>query len=244
MKNGASFKMLKELLTETKEQGNKNKAKFLASYFKTGRLGYPKNDVFYGISVPQSRKIAKKFKNLNPTETIKLLNSQIHEERLIALLIFVNRCKTTKVPREAKDIFDAYLSNIECVNNWDLVDLSAEHIIGKYLYENNKSLTLLVRLAKSKNLWKRRISVLCTFYYIKKGEYKPTLQIIEMLISDHEDLIHKACGWMLREVGKRELQTEQEFLKKHYKRMPRTMLRYAIEKFAEEQRQEYLKGLI
>ena len=141
-----------------------------------------------------------------------------------------------------KSIYELYLKNTRFVNNWDLVDASAEHIVGAFLMDKSKK--PLYRLAKSKNLWERRISIMSTFYFIKRNEFSETLKIAKMLISDKEDLVHKAVGWMLREVGKRHLETEEKFLEDHYKKMPRTMLRYAIERFPEPKRQRYLKGKI
>lgn len=194
-----------------------------------------------GIRVPELRKLAKECQDIALKEVGQLLKSSIHEERLLALLILVRIYSKGDEPTK-KNIHDLYLKNTRFVNNWDLVDTSAEHLVGAFLVDRSKK--PLYGLARSKNLWERRISILSTFHFIKHGEFSETLKISGMLINDEEDLIHKAVGWMLREVGKRHMPTEERFLKEHYKNMPRTMLRYAIEKFPEPKRQRYLKGKI
>jgi len=224
-----------------KTLGNKEQAAVSRRFFKTGPGEYGEGDVFLGIKVPVLRQLAKEFADLPLQEVKKLLTSAIHEERLLALLILVRRFdRGDEFTRQ--EIYDLYLNNTSSVNNWDLVDLSAHYIVGPYLAD--KSRAPLYRLAESKSLWERRIAVMATFYYIKKGAFSDTLKISKMLLADTEDLIQKAVGWMLREVGKRHLQTEKDFLKKYYRRMPRTMLRYAIEKFPQAQRLRYLKGQI
>ena len=224
-----------------KKLGDKKHAAVSQRFFKTGPGEYGEGDVFIGIRVPALRKIAKEYSNLPLKEIVILLRSTIHEERLVALLLLVGLfSKGDDTARKA--IYEIYLKNTGFVNNSDLVDLSAEHIVGAYL--RDKSKTVLYRLAESEDLWERRISIMSTFHYIKRHQFSETLKIAKMLIFDRQDLIHKATGWMLREVGKRHLQTEEDFLKKHYKKMPRTILRYAIEKFPEEKRQRYLKGRI
>ncbi len=217
---------------------NKEKAKILAGFFKTGKGEYGEGDIFLGISVPESRKIAKQYTFLQPSEILLLLQNKIHECRLVALLILVEKFKSSNSLQQ-KDIFDFYLTNTKYINNWDLVDLSADKIIGVHLFYKSK--TILYQLAESNNFWERRIAIISTFYFIKKNKFDETIQIAELLLHDKHDLIHKAVGWMLREVGKRNKTVEEEFLKKHYKTMPRTMLRYAIEKFSKEERKEYLK---
>ncbi len=226
--------MLKELIKELDQTGNSAKAQILCGFFKTGKGQYGEGDIFLGITVPQSRKIAKKYKKLDFDELEKLLHSKIHEHRLIALLILLE-----KFQEEKKLTYEFYLKNILQVNNWDLVDSSADKIIGEFLFSKNKK--LLYEFARSKNLWIRRISIISTFNFIKKGKFSETLKISEMLLDDKHDLIHKAVGWMLREVGKRNQEVEEEFLKKHYKKMPRTMLRYAIERFSVEKKKFYMK---
>jgi 3-methyladenine DNA glycosylase AlkD len=199
-----------------------------------------------GIKVPVVRGVAKKYyKEIKLNETEELLHSKFHEERLCALLILVQKFGDKKATEEEKKkIFECYLNNTKWINNWDLVDLSSHHIIGKYLYEHKNEIGLLEKLAKSKLLWDRRISIISLFYFIAKKEFNEALKIGEMLLGDEHDLIHKAVGWMLREIGKRDLNVEENFLKIHYKKMPRTMLRYAIEKFPEKKRLAYLKGKV
>jgi 3-methyladenine DNA glycosylase AlkD len=230
-----------ELKNKLAANRNTAQAEILQRFFKTGKGEYAEGDIFLGIKVPVTRNISAKYTDLVFAEIKKLLHSKIHEERLAALLILV--AKTKKSGNESlKEIYDFYLQNIKWINNWDLVDLSAEHIIGKYLWFNKSS--VLYQLAKSENLWERRISIISTFYFIKHGNFQPTTEIAKILIKDEHDLIHKAVGWMLREIGKRDFDYENEFLKLNYKKMPRTMLRYAIEKFPENLRQDYLKNKI
>ena len=210
-------------------------------FFKTGPGEYGEGDQFIGIRVPVLRKVAKRFADLPLPDTGLLLQSPIHEERLLALLILI--LKYSKGNDEAKrQIYDLYLDEVRCVNNWDLVDTSAPQIVGDFLLERSRR--PLYRLAKSKVLWERRIAIVATYAFIEADEFSETLKIAGMLLADKEDLIHKAVGWMLREVGKRDLQAEEDFLKVCYNSMPRTMLRYAIEKFPETKRKRYLKGQI
>lgn len=232
--------MLKNLRAELNKLADKNKAKLLQGFFKTGKGEYGEGDIFLGITVPNSRAVAVRYKDLPFEQISELLQSKVHEERLIALLILVHRFK--KFPLERERVYDFYLKNTKCINNWDLVDLSSHHIVGEYLFDKPKD--ILFRLAKSNNLWERRISVISTFYFISKNEFETCLTIAEILIEDKEDLIQKAVGWMLRETGKRDLKKEEAFLKAYYKKMGRTALRYAIEKFPEDTRQKYLKGEI
>lgn len=233
---------IKLLKSELRRKASKSKALILARFFKTGPGHYGEGDKFLGVVVPDIREIIKDFTYLDLSDLQKLLNSPYHEERLSALLILVLKYpKADK--KEQKNIYNFYLKNTKCINNWDLVDLTAEKIIGPYLEDKDKK--ILFKLARSKNLWERRIAILSTFHYIKKGESDLTLKIAEILLGDNHDLMHKAVGWMLREVGKRCGENkEEEFLKKHYKQMPRTMLRYAIERFAENKRLKYLKSKI
>jgi 3-methyladenine DNA glycosylase AlkD len=220
---------------------NKQRAKVSQRFFKTGPGEYGEGDVFWGIKVPELRKLAKEYQHITAKEIKQLLASSIHEERLLALLILV--LTYSKGDETAKKtIYELYLKNTKFINNWDLVDGSAEYIVGDFLIDKNKK--PLYSLAKSSDLWERRIAIMSTFHFIKRNEFSQTLKISRMLLSDEETLIHKAVGWMLREVGKRDLPTEEKFLKEHYKKIPRTMLRYAIEKFPESKRQRYLKGNI
>lgn len=220
---------------------NKKYAEAAQRFFKTGPGEYGEGDEFLGIRVPVLRKLAKEYQTVTVEEAESLLRSTIHEERLLALFILI-RIYSRGEEGERKRIYGLYLNNTEFINNWDLVDSSAEHIVGSFLL--NKGGNPLYQLARSKDLWERRISIMSTFCFIKHGKYSETLKISKLLLHDKEDLIHKAVGWMLREVGKRDLPMEEIFLKEHYKGMPRTMLRYAIEKFPESKRQRYLKDKI
>jgi 3-methyladenine DNA glycosylase AlkD len=224
-----------------KELGNKEQAAISRRFFKTGPGEYGEGDVFIGIKVPILRKLAQEFAQLPLQETRTLLTSGIHEERLLALLILV-RMFDRGDDFIRREIYDLYLTNTAYVNNWDLVDLSAPSIVGSYLADRSRA--PLYRLARSKSLWERRIAIMSTFHFIKNGEFSETLKIAERLLRDRQDLIHKAVGWMLREIGKRHPQTEENFLNRYYQKMPRTMLRYAIEKFPEPKRLAYLKGAI
>ena len=232
---------LTELQKKIKELGSPEVSKTMQWFFKTGKGEYGEGDIFAGLKVPSQRKLAREFRDLSLTDLKILLNSPVHEERLISLFILIDKYgKGDKQEKEA--IFSFYLKNRKGINNWDLVDLSAPKIIGKHLL--NKDKNLLFKFALSKNLWERRIAVLSTYEFIKNNDFDLALQISEMLLKDKHDLIHKAVGWMLREIGKRDLQAEESFLKIHYKKMPRTMLRYAIEKFPETKRKKYLQGKI
>ena len=224
-----------------KKLGNKERAAISQRFFKTGPGEYGQGDIFIGIRVPVLRELVKEYSDLSVEDAALLLRSQIHEERLFALLLLV-RLFATGDEATRGSIYGKYLENSEFVNNWDLVDSSAEHIVGAYLMNGSKA--VLYRLAESEDLWERRISIMSTFHFVKRNEFSETLKIAKMLLFDRQDLIHKATGWMLREIGKRHLQTEENFLKIHYTEMPRTMLRYAIEKFPEQKRQRYLKGRI
>ena len=230
-----------ELRSKLNTLADKNVAKTMQWFFKTGKGDYGEGDVFIGLKVPTQRKLAKEFKDLSLTDIKQLLSSSVHEERLISLFILIGKYQKAE-EKGKKEIFNLYLKNRKGVNNWDLVDISAPKIIGGYLLEKDKS--ILFKFAVSKNLWDRRIAILSTQEFIKNNNYKPTLQIAKMLIKDKHDLIHKAVGWMLREIGKKEIAVEENFLRVHYKEMPRTMLRYAIEKFPETKRKKYLQGKI
>ncbi|HIH25384.1 DNA alkylation repair protein [Candidatus Woesearchaeota archaeon] len=213
---------------------NTKKSEIYKRFFKTSEGDYGHGDIFLGLTVPQSRIIAKKFHDLSFVDLKRLLNSKIHEHRLVAIIILVERFN-----KNPGVVYDFYLDNIDYVNNWDLVDLSADKIVGKYLFDKSDR-SILYRLVKSNNLWHRRISIVSTFYFIKNNVFDDTLKISELLLNDKHDLIHKSVGWMLREVGKRSLDDLEEFLDKYSKIMPRTMLRYSIEKFPEEKRLFYL----
>jgi 3-methyladenine DNA glycosylase AlkD len=230
---------IKDIQKKLQQLGNREKAKVLQRFFKTGPGEYGEDDVFIGVRVPDLRKLAKKNQDITIKEVVQLFGSTIHKERFFALLILISKYSKGNEAVK-KRIYELYLQNTQFINSWDLVDGSAQHIVGAFLMDKSKE--PLYRLAKSKNLWERRIAILSTFHFIKHDKYAETLKISKILLSDEQDLIHKAVGWMLREIGKRHMLTEEIFLKKHYKRMPRTMLRYAIEKFPESKRQKYLKG--
>lgn len=208
-------------------------------FFKTGPGEYGEGDLFRGIRVPVLRVLVKEYQSMSLQEVERLLGSAFHEDRLLALLILV-RLYSRGDETSREEIYRLYLKSTRFVNNWDLVDSSAEHVVGAHLRDRSRA--PLRRLVKSEDLWERRVAILATFHYIKRGEFQETLVIARALLSDREDLIHKAVGWMLREVGKRDPRAEEQFLKEHYKRMPRTMLRYAIEKLPAEERRRYLKG--
>jgi len=220
---------------------NPKRAAVSLSFFKTGPGQYGEGDKFLGLSVPQMRQLARKYRALDDDAALELLASPWHEERLVALLLLVDAYKRGDEKRRHR-IHRAYLSNTRWINNWDLVDSSAEYVIGQHL--GAEEIALLQKLARSKDLWERRIAIVATFHFIKRNEFRPTLKIATMLLDDSHDLIHKAVGWMLREVGKRDRKVLDAFLERSYKTMPRTMLRYAIERHPESVRKRYLAGTI
>lgn len=231
--------MLKDIRTALREQAVPSDVAELRRFFKTGPGEYGEGDKFLGVRVPAARRIAGHCLKISRADVLSLIRSEIHEERLLALIILVQKFKKGS-PGEQAEIYRTYLDHTRHINNWDLVDASAEHIVGAYL--EGRSRKPLYALARSESMWERRIAIISTFRFIKNNEFDETLEIAGMLVSDTEDLIHKAVGWMLREVGKRDRNTEDDFLKEHYRNMPRTMLRYAIEKHPEYIRQQYLKG--
>lgn len=232
--------MLDLLRKDLKKLTDNKKASLLQRFFKTGKGEYGEGDIFIGLTVPKSRELAIKYKNMPFGELKELISSPIHEERLIALLILVHNFeKNEKLQRQ---IYEFYLKNTKFINNWDLVDLSSHHIVGGYLMDKPKD--ILFKLASSSSLWEKRISIISTFNFIRYKKFDTSLKVAEILIGDKEDLIQKAVGWMLREIGKRDLKTEEDFLKKHYREMGRTALRYAVEKFPEAKRQMYLHNKI
>ena len=222
---------------ELKKISDPRQAKILQRFFKTGKGEYGEGDIFLGVKVPDQRKIANKFSELSLKDLEKLLSSKIHEYRMSALFILIKQYEKAN-EQEKKKIFDFYLKNTKNINNWDLVDLSAPKIVGDFLLDKPKD--VLYKLAKSNNLWERRIAIVSTVVFIRNNKFKDTLKISKTLLLDKHDLIHKAVGWMLREVGKRNQKVEEKFLKKHYSKMPRVMLRYAIERFEEKKRKFYL----
>jgi 3-methyladenine DNA glycosylase AlkD len=232
---------IREVKAEIRSFENSSKAKFLQRFFKTGKGEYAEGDIFLGITVPVSRSLAKKFSGLSIDDSFSLLKSKLHEERLIALFIITHHFE--KSPNEKqKDIIDKYLAHTKYINNWDLVDSSAYKILGKYLLDKPKD--ILFKLAKSPMLWERRIAMVSTYAFIKQKESTLTFQLALLLMNDKEDLMHKAVGWMLREAGKHDPIGLEIFLSENYKKMPRTMLRYSIEKFSEKKRKAFLTGNI
>ncbi|MFC1586434.1 DNA alkylation repair protein [Fibrobacterota bacterium] len=230
---------LSQIRAELKKHSDPKQAKNLQRFFKTGKGEYGEGDRFLGLKVPAQRKIAARFRDISLKDTIGLLHSSIHEHRLTALFILVGKYKKADEAGR-KEIYTSYLKNTRYINNWDLVDSSAPHIVGNYLLDKDRK--VLYRLARSRDLWERRISVLATFAFIMAGQLEDVFAIAEILLKDNHDLIHKAVGWMLREAGKRVSQDEEEnFLQKHYRNMPRTMLRYAIERFDDRKRKFYMK---
>lgn len=218
------------------------KAAFFPHFFKTGPGEYGEGDEFIGVTVPKCRAVAKKARGIQRGELAKLLTSPIHEEREVALFILVDAFKRAKTDAEREGVFRFYVRHMKHVNNWDLVDGSAPTVVGGYFEDKDRQ--QLYTWAKSKDLWERRIAMLATFRFIKEKDFKDALALAKLLRDDDHDLIHKAVGWMLREIGNRDLAVEEKFLKTHYERMPRTMLRYAIEKFPEKKRRAYLKGTV
>ncbi|MDD9954054.1 MAG: DNA alkylation repair protein [Candidatus Woesearchaeota archaeon] len=219
---------------ELKQLADPEKAAFSQRFFRTGKGEYAEGDVFLGITVPKQRAVAKQYADLSRRAVKKLLTSKIHEHRLTALYILVGQYANDK-----KRTYDFYMQHLHCINNWDLVDSSAYKIVGEHLLDKER--TVLYTLARSRNLWERRIAMISTYAFIRKNDFADALAIAELLVDDEHDLIHKAVGWMLREIGKRDLTAEERFLKKHYTTMPRTMLRYAIEKFTPAQRTFYMR---
>lgn len=233
--------MLNKLRQEFKKLASPDKASGFSRFFKTGKGQYAHGDIFLGLSVPQTRSLVKAYSSkLGLKDLSELLHSRFHEERLCALLIMVQHFQKGD-EKQQQAVVKLYLKNLKAVNNWDLVDLSADKILGASLCEQ-KDRSLLYNFAKSKDLWEKRIAIISTFYFIKQHEFKDTLAICKLLLADEHDLIHKACGWMLRELGKRDEKMLEGFLQKHYDQLPRTTLRYAIEKFSEKKRKRYLLG--
>ena len=228
-------------LADLKSFGSKSRVSDLARFYKTGPGEYGEGDLFLGGSVPQTRSVASSYKNMELVEVQKLFNSPFHEARLCAAIILNLQFKVAKTAQERKKLFDFYMKQVraERINNWDIVDVSAPWM-GVYLTEVEDPMPLLIRLAKSKSLWQRRVSMILTFALIRKGDLEPTIIIAQSLLKDDQDLIHKAVGWMLRELGKRDVMMLRKFLAEHSHEMPRTMLRYSIEKLPERERKKWL----
>ncbi|MAO65273.1 MAG: DNA alkylation repair protein [Balneola sp.] len=228
-----------QLINELKEHADPEKAKHSTRFFKSGSGEYGEGDEFLGIKVPPQRKVAKKFREMPLDEVAKLLHNKYHEVRLTAAYLLVYKVeKGDEQTLEA--VTECYLNNLSGINNWDLVDSSCHQILGRYFEDKERD--LLYDFARSDDLWKKRIAMITCYHFIRNQDFEDALYIAEILLDDDHDLIHKAVGWMLREIGNRDLATEESFLKKHYQTMPRTMLRYAIEKFEEPLRLKYLHG--
>ena len=229
----------KEVINALKFVATEERRKVNEWFFKTGKGEYGYGDIFLGVTVPEIRKIAKKFsQEISLQELTKLIRNPTHEVRLCALIILVNKYKK----EDKNKIYKYYLNHLNAINNWDLVDTSAPHIVGDYLYKNPEKSKILLEFSQSENLWIRRISIVSTFAFIKKNEFKKTLEIAKLLLNDDHDLIHKAVGWMLREIYKRDEGLIKGFLRQNYAQIPRTTLRYAIERMDKEERLSYLKG--
>ena len=230
-----------QALAALKELANPEQAANAQRFFRTGPGEYGAGDVFLGIRVPELRALAKRFGALSLVDLLELLRSPLHEARFLALVLLVESYRRGD-PAQRQRVFDAYLASTDRINNWDLVDVSAPHVVGAHLLGGDGA--LLDRLAASPSLWERRIAMLATFAFIRAGRLEVPLRIARLLLHDGHDLIHKAVGWMLREVGQRSREAEEMFLAEHYRSMPRTALRYAIEKFPPERRRAYLEGTI
>jgi len=232
--------MLNKLKTELKQHSSPEKAKIYARFFKTGQGEYGEGDVFLGLTVPEQRKLAQKYFDLSFDDVKELLYSKYHEHRLTGLLILCYKYqKAEDNEKEGDKIIDFYLKHKHCGNNWDLIDCVADKLLGKHILNKDKS--ILYDLAKSENVWDRRIVIITTFEFIRKHKFEDTIKIAEILLNDKHDLIQKAVGWMLREMGKRDEKELIKFLDKHYKKMPRTMLRYAVERLNERKKEIYMK---
>jgi 3-methyladenine DNA glycosylase AlkD len=228
-----------DIITYLENLADSGIAEHSQRFFKTGVGEYGYGDKFLGIRVPVLRKAVKLFQDTVIVEITKLLKSEYHEVRLFSLLLLVHQFSRAGEDKRER-IYNLYLKHTKYINNWDLVDSSAHYIVGVWL--NDKDRSVLYELVQSKQLWERRIAIMSTFYFIKNGQFNDTLKLSKILINDSEDLIQKAVGWMLREIGNRDIEVEEKYLKQYYKKMPRTMLRYSIEKFSKECRQAYLKG--
>ena len=235
--------MIKQIEKDFFKYSDPSKARHSSRFFKTAKGEYGEGDIFLGITNPQIDEIVKKYyKDISLKGLMYFLKNKYHDYRMFALKTLVKKYSKCKTEEEKKEIYDLYISNTKYINNWDLVDVTSYKIVGEYLKDRDRK--ILYTFAKSKDLWKQRISIISTYSFIRNNDFKDTLAISKILLNHEHDLIHKAVGWMLREVGKRDQDIEERFLKKYYKDMPRTMLRYSIERFEEGKRQKYLKGKI
>ncbi|MCS5491491.1 DNA alkylation repair protein [Algoriphagus limi] len=233
--------LTEQIIEALKDKSIPEKAAFFPKFFKAFPGGYGEGDQFLGVKVPDQRKIAKQFfKEISLEELAELVQNPFHEVRLTGLLALVYRYEKTKTEAGKKELVDFYLEHLDFINNWDLTDTSCHQILGEFYFKKEKN--LFYELADSGHLWRQRIAMISSYHWIKKGEFSDALALAEKLKGHPHDLMHKAVGWMLREIGNQDFETEQEFLKKHYQTLPRTALRYAIEKFPENLRQDFLKG--
>ena len=233
--------MSAEIAARLRQRADSSRIAGLQRFFKTGPGDYAEGDVFIGVTVPRLRQVCRECRDTAIPDLVPLLGSAVHEERLLALLLLVEAFKRGTQEKK-REIYRLYLGNTKFINNWDLVDSSAPHIVGGWLFTRSRS--PLRRLARSSSLWERRIGIIATQFFIRRGDFEETFRIADLLLADRHDLIHKAVGWMLREVGNRSPNAERAWLETRYPRMPRTMLRYAIEKFPEAERRQYLAGTI
>lgn len=231
---------LNEIKNELKGLGDAERANHGERFFKTGKGEYGEGDKFIGVTVPSQREVAKKFKHIPLAEVFELMKSEIHEHRLTALFILVDKYKKADF-KTKKQILDFYLANLKYVNNWDLVDSSAHKIVGEYLLKYPEERDILYKLARSNHLWSKRVAIISTFTLIRDKQFDDALKIAEILLKDGHDLMHKAVGWMIREIGNRDHAMEKKFLDKYFKCMPRTMLRYAIEKLPSAEKSFYMQ---
>lgn len=237
------MKTLQQVKNNLASYNDKKRGDDLHKFFQVYPGGYGEGDQFIGVTVPNQRIVSKKYyQSITLNELEQLIREPIHEHRLTALFMLVLKFQNSKDESQQKEVVELYLRNLDWVNSWDLVDSSAHLILGPYLM--NKDRELLYELAANANFWVQRVAIIATLHFIRNGQFDDTLKIAEILLNHKHDLIHKAVGWMLREVGKKNYEVEYAFLVKHYNNMPRTMLRYAIERFAEETRQGFLKGKI
>jgi 3-methyladenine DNA glycosylase AlkD len=229
------------LIGQLQKLGNKEQSQNVARFFKTGKGQYGEGDQFLGVKVPIINKIAKENRNLSLEEVSILLANKWHEVRVLAVKILAYKTMDKKINDNGrKEIFDFYLSNTKYINNWDLVDISAYHVVGNYLLHKKAEQKILFKLAKSANLWERRIAIISTFAFIRQNDLDLTYQISDLLLEDKHDLMHKAVGWMLREAGKKDINKLKSYLIRNIKKIPRTTLRYAIERFEEGERKKFL----
>ena len=230
--------MIDNIINEIKSNSDEKYVKWVSPILQVIEGGYGENDKLYGVKTPVLRKIAKNYESIPLTDVEQLIRNEYHEVRLVGIFILINKLKSTKKLNET--ILELYLNNADFINNWDLVDLSAPYIVGKYVYENQLRLNLLYELSKENHLWKQRIAIVATQYLIKQGFYEPTIKLAEKYLTHKHHLIHKAVGWMLRELGKKDVQELYSFLDKYASKMPRVMLRYSIERLAKDERKYYM----